>query len=182
MHGTPGVWVNENKLMEDYELANIKIDAKIAELRLATEEEMTEAQHKKHTRLVSEFNDNFLNSFRNLCVSIREVLPERAVELKAKHEGVFKEKIPIIEMILGDLRKKMPEKGLGHGGRVLRGPRAGGAADEQQEVCSLPLHKHTIKLKPLEAPIFDRTARSYARFKREQDKTSSGQKFERRKS
>ena len=54
---------------------------------------------------------------------------------------------------------------MGHGGRVLRGPQAGGAADEQQEARSLHLHKHTIKLKPLEAPIFDGTARSYARFK-----------------
>ena len=58
--GTPGVRV------EDYELASIRMDAKIAELRLATEEEMTEAQHKEHTRLASKFNDNFLNSFRNL--------------------------------------------------------------------------------------------------------------------
>ena len=129
------------------------MDAKIAELRLAAEELMIEAQHKEHTRSTSELNNNLLNSYRNLCVSIREVLPEKAVELMAEHEGVFKEKIPIIENILGELRKRTLQKGLGHGGRVLQGPRAGGAVDEQQEARSLPLH--TIKLKPLEAPIFD---------------------------
>ena len=123
---------------------------------------MTEAQHKEHTRSAAEFNDKFLNSFRNLCVSIREVLPERAVELKTEHERVFKEKVPIFKKILGDLRRKTPEKRLGHCGQVLRGPPAGGAADDQQEACSLPLQKHNIKLKPLEASIFDGTARSYA--------------------
>ena len=140
------------------------MDAKIAELRLAAEEVMIEAQHKEHNRSTSELNDNLLNSYRNLCVSIREVVPERAVELKAKHEGVFKEKIPIIENILGELRNRTPEKGLGHGGRVLQGPRAGGAVDEQQEARSLPLHKHTIKLKPLEAPIFDEIPKVHTKY------------------
>ena len=76
------------------------MDAKIAELRFAAEEVMIEAQHKEHNRSTSELNDNLLNSFRNLCVSIREVLPERAVGLKARQEGMFKEKIAIIEKIL----------------------------------------------------------------------------------
>ena len=75
-----------------------------------------------------ELNDSLLNSFRNLCVSIREVIPERADELKIEHEGVFKEKIPIIKIILGDLRKRTPGERLG--------PRAGGGADGQQEACS----------------------------------------------
>ena len=107
--------------MEDYELARLRMDAKIAELRLADEEEMTKAQHKEHTRLASELNDNLLNSFRNLCVSIREVLPERAAGLKARQEGMFKEKIAIIEKILWDLGKVSEKKknyfhGIFHGG------------------------------------------------------------------
>ena len=50
-------------------------------------------------------------------MSIREVIPESADELKIKHEEVFKEKIPIIEKILGDLRKKTPGERLGQCGQ-----------------------------------------------------------------
>ena len=64
--------------MEDYELARLRMEAKIAELRLAAVEVMMQAHYKDHTKSASELNDNLLNSFRNLCVSIRKVLPERA--------------------------------------------------------------------------------------------------------
>ena len=62
------VRVDKNKLVEDYLLARLKIDAKIAELRLVAEE--------KCWKSASELNDSLLNSFRNLCVSIIEVIPE----------------------------------------------------------------------------------------------------------
>ena len=61
---------------EDYLLAWLTMDAKIAELRLAAGEEMSEAKHKEHTKRASELKNNLLNSFRNLCVNIRELIPE----------------------------------------------------------------------------------------------------------
>ena len=68
-HATPVVRVDKNKLVEDYELTRLRMDAKIAELRLVAEKEMSEAPHTEHSNSSSELNDSLLNSFRNLCVS-----------------------------------------------------------------------------------------------------------------
>ena len=46
--GTPGSGEG-GWYQADYELASIRMDAKIAELRLSDEEVMIEAQHKEHT-------------------------------------------------------------------------------------------------------------------------------------
>ena len=85
--------------------------------------------------------------------------------MKVEHDVVFKEKIPIIEKILGDLRKHTPEEGLSRDRQVQRGTRVGGAAAEQQEARALSQYKQTIKINSLEAPSFNGPARSYARFK-----------------
>ena len=72
-------------------------------------------------------------------MSIREVIPESADELKIKHEEVFKEKIPIIEKILGDLRKKTPGERLGQGGQEQHCPKL---AEGLMVSMRLALHRY----------------------------------------
>ena len=54
--------MNKDNLVEDYELARLRMDTKISELRLVAEEEMSENQHKEHKKLASELNDNLLKN------------------------------------------------------------------------------------------------------------------------
>ena len=157
-------------LAEEYDLTLLRITAQMAELRAVTAADMTKDQHGVFMKQAIDLNDMLLVKFRGICTGIRKAFPDDVVELSARHENVFKEKIPQIEKVLSDLRAKKleavgvvpppgahvvdPDHGAGHG--------------------PPPPRKQTIKLKPLEAPIFDGKAKTYTRFKQRFEEMITG--------
>ena len=58
--------------------------------------------------MAAELNSSLLVGFRDLCTRVRGAMPDEAAAMKAEHDAIFKEKIPMIEKIVADLRKKTP--------------------------------------------------------------------------
>ena len=165
--GTPVEAVNKEQLKDDYEISKLRLEAQIAELRLAVGEEMTEGQHRESVKKAAELNSFLLIGFRDLCIKVRAAMPDEAAAMKAEHDALFKEKIPMVEKVLADLRRKTP---AGNGDQELQHPRDlqgrhGEVAAVRQAGHIQAPHKQSIKLKPLDAPSFDGRAKSYTRFK-----------------
>ena len=166
--GTPVVRIDEEQLKDDYEISKLRLEAQIAELRLAVGAEMSEGHHRESVKVAAELNSSLLVGFRDLCTRVREAMPDEAAALKAEHDAIFKEKIPMVEKIIADLRKRTPvRKGVGdqeqQHHRDIQG-RHGDVAAVRQAGHVQVLHKQTTKLKPLDAPSFDGRAKSYTRF------------------
>ena len=98
--------VDKEKLLEDYDISKLRMEAQIAELRLGIGGDITEGLYKEHGKTAVELNNHLMTGFRVLCTSLRAAAPAEADAMKLEHDAVFKEKIPILEKILADLRKK----------------------------------------------------------------------------
>ena len=123
--GAPVEKVDKEKLKEDYALAKMRLEARIAELKVTVSGIMDGNQHREHLKTASELNNYLLTDFWVLGSNLRATLPEEAAIMQTEHEAVFKEKIPIIEKALADLRQKTPRATGGHDQQPHRGQQGG---------------------------------------------------------
>ena len=84
-------------------------------------------------------------------------------DLKTAHDNQFNTKIPAIEKILVDLKNKKPAENQRQQARQPEP--AGGGANIQANPQHQQVSRSSIKMKPLDPPVFDGKAKSYARFK-----------------
>ena len=157
------VAVDAENLREDYNMAVLRINAQITDLQATVATRMTVVQHEALTQQAQELNQVLTVKFRELCVKLRAALPEEAETLKEQHNAEFKVKIPQVEKILTDLRARKPDDRNGPVAQQQPVPVIPGAPNAVQSAAQV--RKQSIKLKPLDASVFDGKAKNYARFK-----------------
>ena len=169
-NGSPVEKINKEKLKLDYDLAKVSLEARIAELKVTVAGAMNENQNKEHLRIATELNTYIMTTFRDLGSKLWDAWPDEAAVWRTEHEAVLKEKIPVIEKALADLRRKSPVAAEGRDRQPphVRHAGAGGIEGEHHPTFGANFQtprKQTIKLKPLDPPSFDGKAKNYTRFK-----------------
>ena len=146
---------------EDYKVMVLTLDAQIAQLQAAVAGIITPEAFVELLGMAQQVKQTILREFRKKCSDLREMLPDEIDDLKTAHDNQFNTKIPAIEKILVDLKNKKPAENQRQQARQPE-PAGGGAnvqANPQQ------VSRSSIKMKPLDPPVFDGKAKSYARFK-----------------
>ena len=155
--GEPTEAERSRNVAEEYDVTVLRITAQIAMLEEALVlPELNILQHEVLTKQADDLNELLLVKFQALCVELRRLKPNEAVDLAAAHTVVFTAKIPQVENIKARLRLKKP----------VPAPPAGGAGGYQGGGGPVvPPKRMAPKMKPLDPPSFNGKARDYARFK-----------------
>ena len=155
--GEPTEAERSRNVAEEYDVTVLRITAQVAMLEEALVlPELNILQHEVLTKQADDLNELLLVKFQALCVELRRLKPNEAVDLAAAHTVVFTAKIPQVENIKARLRLKKP----------VPAPPAGGAGGYQGGGGpGVPPKRMAPKMKPLDPPSFNGKARDYARFK-----------------
>ena len=162
--------INPDTCKEDLQMMNLTLTAQLAQLEASMVGEKTVEQHKQLTELAEQVKVTLNGDYRKKGAELRELLPEEVEDLKTQHDADMAVKIPHIERILVGLRAAKPGgPQLAPVGGAARGAAAaeggGGEARLQAVGAHGGMAKSSIKMKPLDPPVFDGKARNYARYR-----------------
>ena len=162
--GVPINQVDVGKLKEDYALTVLRMNTQVTALEATVVLPMNKEQHEELSKRGQELSNTLFTKFRDLCASLREALPGDAERLQEEHTEVLNTKATAVDKLMVDLSAKKPANGPGNARQQV--PRGAGGGDVQpQEQRGVQGARQTVKLKPLDPPVFDGKAKSYSRFK-----------------
>ena len=150
------------ELKEELQMLTLGINAEVANLTVAINQQMTPDQHTLLSRQVLDLQKQVETEYRDLAREIRNQDVENRAELETTHNNYLAEKIPEVRKLITDTNAKKPGPMATH--RPADDVPVAGVADRAGARGSRD-DRRQAKLKPISAPVFSGKAQDYAQFK-----------------